>query len=69
MDNLWRDIMISKGNELLQELYQRLTGLWYNEGKYKGQRFNQSQVKELMKRILKEYDDTNIEEYNRADNN
>jgi hypothetical protein len=61
--------MISKGNELLQELYQRLTGLWYNEGKYKGQRFNQSQVKELIKRILKEYDDTNIEEYNRADNN
>ena len=55
--------MISKGNELLQELYQRLTGLWYNEGKYKGQRFNQSQVKELMKRIIKEYD-TDIETTN-----
>ena len=61
--------MISKGNELLQELYERLTGIWQNQGKYKGQRFNQQEVKDLMKRILKEYDDTNIEEYNRADNN
>ena len=49
--------MISKGNELLQELYERLTGHWYKQGKYKGERFNQSQVKELMERILKEYNE------------
>lgn len=49
--------MISKGNELLQELYERLTGHWFNQGKYKGQSFNQTQVKELLERILKEYDD------------
>lgn len=47
--------MISKGNELLQELYERLTGHWHNQGKYKGQPFNQRQVKELMEMILKEY--------------
>ena len=62
--------MISKGNELLQELYHRLTGHWYNEGKYAGQSFNQVQVKELMIKILKEYDDdyTYIKEHNRTDN-
>lgn len=49
--------MISKGNELLQELFERLKGNWYNEGKYKGERFNQNQVKELMKMILKEYEE------------
>jgi hypothetical protein len=49
--------MISKGNELLQELYERLTGHWHNQGKYKGQPFNQRQVKELMEMILKEYQD------------
>ena len=48
---------VSKGNELLQELYQRLTGLWYNEGKYKGQPFRQPEVKELLEKILKEYGD------------
>lgn len=47
----------SKGNELLQELYERLTGRWYNTGKYKGQVFNQLQVKELLKKILTEYED------------
>jgi hypothetical protein len=46
---------VSKGNELLQDLYQRLLGLWHNEGKYKGKPFNQSEVKDLMERILKEY--------------
>ena len=49
---------VSKGNELLQDLYQRLLGLWHNEGKYKGKPFNQSEVKDLMERILKEYEDS-----------
>lgn len=48
---------MSKGNELLQELHERLTGHWHNEGKCKGQSFNQQQVKELLQRILKEYED------------
>ena len=48
----------SKGNELLQEFYERLTGHWYNQGKYKGEPFNQQQVKELMERILKEYEES-----------
>lgn len=47
--------MISKGNELLQELYERLTGHWYNQGKYKGQRLPQKEVKELLEKILIEY--------------
>jgi hypothetical protein len=51
---------VSKGNELLQDLYHRLTGHWYHEGKYAGQSFNQAQVKELMIKILKEYDDDSI---------
>lgn len=53
---------VSKGNELLQELYQRLTGLWYNEGKYKGQPFRQPEVKELLEKILKEYGDEKMKE-------
>ena len=48
---------VSKGNELLQELYFRLEGHWFNKGKYKGQSFNQQHVKELMGRILNEYED------------
>lgn len=61
---------VSKGNELLQELYERLTGHWYNTGRYKGQAFNQKQVKELLEKILGEYnnDNTNFKEHNRADN-
>jgi hypothetical protein len=51
---------VSKGNELLQELYERLTGHWHNKGKYKGQSFSQNQAKELMERILKEYDDSHF---------
>ena len=47
--------MISKGNELLQELYERLTGHWYNTGRYKGQTFNVHQAQELMEKIIKEY--------------
>lgn len=48
--------MISKGNELLQELYERLKGLWEHKGKYAGKRFPQGEVKDLLKRIIKEYD-------------
>ena len=52
---------ISKGNELLQELYARLTGSWYNTGKYAGTRFTQKEVKELLIKIIKEYEnDTDI---------
>lgn len=47
---------MSKGNELLQELYHRLTGRWYNEGKYAGQDFNVSDAKKLLEEILKEYE-------------
>ena len=47
---------ISKGNELLQELYWRLTGRWFNTGKYKGEKFSADEVKELLKEILKEYE-------------
>ena len=46
----------SKGNELLQELYARLKGLWEHKGKYAGQSLPQSEVKDLLKRIIKEYD-------------
>ena len=53
----------SKGNELLQELYDRLKGLWEHKGKYAGKRFPQSEVKDLIKRIIKEYD-TDFKEYN-----
>lgn len=55
--------MISKGNELLQELYDRLTGRWYNTGKYAGQKFNCDDVKAFIKEIYKEYEEdgcTNI---------
>ena len=55
--------MISKGNELLQELYKRLKGLWEHEGKYAGKSFPHNEVKDLMKRILNEYD-TDIETTN-----
>ena len=47
----------SKGNELLQELYDRLTGRWYNTGKYAGQKFNCDDVKVFIKRICKEYEE------------
>ena len=51
---------MSKGNELLQELYKRLQGRWYRQGEYAGQEFTCSDVQELIKRILKEYEnDTN----------
>lgn len=61
---------LSKGNELLQDLYARLTGHWYNEGKYAGQSFDRAQVKEFMLRIIAEYedDDTYIKEHIRTDN-
>ena len=41
----------------MQELYHRLTGRWYNEGKYAGQKFNVNDVKELIKKIYMEYED------------
>ena len=47
----------SKGNELLQELYFRLQGRWYNYGKYAGQPFTTKEVKTLMEKIIKEYED------------
>ena len=47
---------VSKGNELLQDLYDRLQGNWYRLGKYAGQRFTQKEVKELLKEILREYE-------------
>ena len=59
----------SKGNELLQDLYERLKGRWENKGKYKGQSFTTENVKEYLLKIVKEYEDeTNIKEYNSADN-
>ena len=47
----------SKGNELLQDLYERLKGRWENEGKYKGQKFTVEDVKDFLIRIIKEYDE------------
>ena len=47
---------VSKGNELLQELYRRLQGRWYNEGKYAGQKFSVRDVKLLLEEILREYE-------------
>ena len=47
---------VSKGNEFLQELYHRLEGRWYNKGKYAGQKFNVDDVKDLLEKILKEYE-------------
>ena len=59
---------ISKGNELLQELYLRLEGHWFQRGKYAGQRFPVNDVKDLLKRIIKEYDNTDFKEHNSTDN-
>ena len=47
---------LSKGNELTQELYERLKGRWENLGKYTGEGFNTDQIKELLQKILKEYE-------------
>lgn len=47
----------SKGNELLQELYERLKGRWESEGKYKGQSFTVEDVKSLLRQIIKEYEE------------
>lgn len=41
----------SKGNELLQELYKKLKGLWE-----KGQPFPVAERNELIKAICKEYE-------------
>ena len=51
---------VSKGNELLQELYNRLTGLWYKRGRYKTERITMQEVKELINEIKKEYDDDEV---------
>jgi hypothetical protein len=42
--------MISKGNELLQELYKRLKDLWEN-----GKPFPMEERKEIIMNISKEY--------------
>ena len=47
----------SKGNELLQDFYERLKGRWENVGKYAGKSFNTEQVKEYLEKILKEYNE------------
>lgn len=57
--------MISKGNELLQELYERLKGVWEKKGRYKDCGFRQPEVKALLKKIITEYEyDTDIKEHN-----
>lgn len=53
---------VSKGNELVQELYNRLTGLWYHKGQYNDERFTQKDVKRLIDEIKKEYEDEQIQE-------
>jgi hypothetical protein len=60
---------LSKGNELLQELHERLTGHWHNEGKYKGQTFTGNDVKGFLIKIIKEYDDDTYIERNNTTNN
>ena len=49
--------MISKGNELLQDLYERLKGRWENTGKYAGKKFTVGDIKILLQEIIKEYDE------------
>lgn len=51
---------LSRGNELVQELYDRLTGLWYKKGRYKNERIDVNGVKELINKIKKEYDDAEV---------
>lgn len=51
---------ISKGNELVQELYDRLTGLWYKKGRFKAERIDVQGVKKLINEIKKEYDDAEV---------
>ena len=59
----------SKGNELLQDLYERLKGRWENVGKYAGQSFTVTDVKEYLTKILREYnDDTDFKRDDRTDN-
>ena len=58
---------VSKGNELLQELYERLKGVWKKKGKYKNCVFKQNEIKLLLKKIITEYEnDTDIKEHNTA---
>ena len=49
---------ISKGNELLQELYERLRGLWYKQGLYRNMPCPQPEVKEMLEKILEEYNES-----------
>lgn len=59
----------SKGNEILQDLYERLKGRWENKGKYKGEKFTIFDVRDFLIKILKEYDDdTYIQGTNTTDN-
>ena len=51
---------VSKCNELLQDLYARLTGRWYNTGKYKGCKFTTEDVKQQIREILKEYESEQV---------
>lgn len=53
---------VSRGNELVQELYNRLTGLWYHKGQYKDERFTQKDAKVLIDEIKKEYENEQIQE-------
>lgn len=56
---------LSKGNELLQDLYEHLKGWWYKEGKYKSERFTTEDVKKYIDKIKEEYEnDTDFKEYN-----
>lgn len=48
---------LGRGNELVQELYERLTGLWYKKGIYKNERLTATEVKKLITEIKKEYDE------------
>ena len=48
--------MISKGNELLQELFDKLRGRWLKQGRYANIEFTVEDVKKLLKEILKEYE-------------
>ena len=48
--------MIGKGNELLEELFERLRGRWYKQGRFKNEPFTTEDVKKLLKEILKEYE-------------
>jgi hypothetical protein len=60
---------LSRGNELLQELYNRLTGSWYKKGRYKNERITRQEMMALMEQILREYKEYDDAEVRQSESN